>query len=163
MTRQSEVYQVFEKESLTLARAKEVLAQSAPQMSNEPMFAEYELLTKSYAQLLGDLKLLTSVSDRLQAKVDKAKQQTTRKETELEQGLAQLEREKTGRRALALVMGLSAIFFVVSEWVLDPQLQQHPELLGGHGAAVVKLLVALALYPLSRMLENNLRKPAVKK
>ncbi len=163
MNRQSELYQVFENENLILARAKEVMAQADPNKNADQVCAEYGLLTKSYAQLLGDVKLLTSVSDRLQAKINKASQQTSRKDGELALALAQLENERAGRRAFMLVMGLATLFFVISEWVIDPQLQRHTEILGGHAAVVLKSVVALALYPISQALKNNLRKMSVKK
>jgi hypothetical protein len=163
MNRQSELYQVFEKENLILARAKEVVAQAQQEGNGaDLMCAEYEMLTKSYAQLLADVKLLTSVSDRLQARIDKAKQQTSRKDGELEQAQAKLARSQAGERAFMMVMLLAALFFVVSEWAIDPPLAQSGAL-GGQVQVVLKLAVAVALYPLARWFQNNLQKTAVNK
>jgi hypothetical protein len=164
MNRQSELYQVFEKENLILARAKEVVTQAQQDGAGaDPMCAEYELLTKSYAQLLADVKLLTSVSDRLQARIDKARLQTSRRDDELEQVQAKLARSQAGERAFMMVMLLAALFFVVSEWAIDPPLAHQSGVLGGQAAVVLKLAVAVALYPVARWFQNNLQKTTVNK
>jgi hypothetical protein len=162
MSKQPEKYQVFEKENEILRHAKELLAK--PEMlSGHSWSEEYELLAQSYAQLLGEVKLLTSVSDRLQNKLNKANENIARKNEELTQTLDMLIKERAGKRATTIVLMLAALFFVISELVIDPQLQEGARLFGASGIIMLKITVAIALKPLEVLLENLLLKTAARK
>lgn len=162
MSRQPEKYQVFEKENEILKHSKELLARSEPP-SEQLWRQEYELLAQSYAQLLGEVKLLTSVSDRLQNKLNKANDSIARKNDELVQTLDMLTRERAGKRATAIILILAALFFIVSEVVIDPQLEEGAKIFGLSGTILLKILVAIALKPLEMLLENLLLKTAARK
>ncbi|MCS7019275.1 MAG: hypothetical protein RMJ87_09610 [Cytophagales bacterium] len=162
MNKQPEKYQVFEKENEILRHSKDVLA-SPELLSAQAWQQEYERLAQSYAQLLGEVKLLTSVSDRLQNKLNKANENIARKNEELTQTLEMLTRERIGKRATTIVLILAAFFFIVSELVIDPQLQQSAKIFGASGLIVLKVTVAIALKPIEMILENLLLKTAVRK
>ncbi|WP_250630537.1 hypothetical protein [Rhodoflexus caldus] len=162
MSKQPEKYQVFEKENEILRNAKELLAK--PDMLPEHSWVkEYELLAQSYAQLLGEVKLLTSVSDRLQNKLNKANESIARKNDELTQTLDMLTKERVGKRATTIVLMLAALFFIISELVIDPQLQEGAKIFGASGLIMLKITVAIALKPLEVLLENLLLKTAARK
>ncbi len=162
MSKQPEKYQVFEKENEILRSAKELLAK--PDMFPEQSWAkEYELLAQSYAQLLGEVKLLTSVSDRLQNKLNKANESIARKNDELTQTLEMLTKERVGKRATTIVLMLAALFFIISELIIDPQLQEGAKIFGASGLIMLKITVAIGLKPLEVLLENLLLKTAARK
>lgn len=162
MSKQPEKYQVFEKENEILQHAKELLARPEG-LSEQSWLQEYERLAQSYAQLLGEVKLLTSVSDRLQNKLNKANENITRKNEELSRALDMLTRERAGKRATTIVLILAALFFIVSELVIDPQLQESVKIFGASGVIMLKVTVAVALKPLEVLLENLLLKTAARK
>lgn len=162
MSKQPEKYQVFEKENEILRHSKELLAKTE-MLSEQSWLKEYELLAQSYAQLLGEVKLLTSVSDRLQNKLNKANENIARKNEELTQTLDMLTRERAGKRATTIVLMLAALFFIISELVIDPQLQEGTRIFGASGVIMLKITVAIALKPLEVLLENLLLKTAARK
>jgi hypothetical protein len=163
MSKSSEKYQVFEREAQILNHAKETLQIPEDDMNTKAFRAEYELLTQSYAQLLGEVKLLTSVSDRLQNKLNKANESIARKNEELTQTIEMLTKARAGRRATTIVLLIAVLFFVISEWVIDPQIQEHTLLFGTSGVVMLKVLAAVALKPLETLLENMMLKSSIKK
>ena len=62
---------IFGKEENVSSHVKEVIG-SITTRSPENIISEYTFLSKSYEELLGQTKLVTSVSDRLQGKLNKA-------------------------------------------------------------------------------------------
>ncbi|WP_448518652.1 hypothetical protein [Rhodoflexus sp.] len=162
MSRQPEKYQVFEKENEILRHSKDLLAR--PELlSDQSWQQEYEQLVQSYAQLLGEVKLLTSVSDRLQSKLNKANEGITRKNEELAQTLDMLVRERVSKRATAIVLVLAALFFVVSELFIDPRIEENVTILGLSGVIVLKIVAVVMLKPIEIVLENLLLKTAAPK
>jgi len=161
MGKQPEKYQVFEKENEILRHSKDLLA-NPDMIAEQSWIKEYELLAQSYAQLLGEIKLLTSVSDRLQNKLNKANDNIARKNEELTQTLDMLNMERAGKRATTIVLMLAALFFIISELVIDPQLQEGIKLFGVSGALMLKITVAIVLKPLEVLLENLLLKTAAR-
>jgi hypothetical protein len=57
---------------------------------------------------------------------------------------------------------LAALFFIISELVIDPQLQEGIKLFGVSGALMLKITVAIVLKPLEVLLENLLLKTAAR-
>lgn len=160
MIKHTEKYQVFERENEILQHSKALLEK--PEMLLERSWMEeYERLVECYAQLLGEVKLLTSVSDRLQNKLNKANENIARKNEELTQTLEMLKRERVSKQATSLVLVVAALFFVFSEIAIDPQLEESTRLFGFSGVIMLKIMVAIALKPLEVLLENLLLKTAV--
>ena len=150
--------EVFEKEKQILAHCKEILAIPAEQQQNTNLLQEYEVLSKQYAQLLDEVKLLTSVSDRLQSKLNKANDNVTKKNEEIEQLSQVLVKAKAQRKASNVLLVVAVVFFVVTEWVIDPPLK---EALGELAVPIFKFAFALVLIPLKLFLEKALQKTTI--
>lgn len=118
-TQQVDKSQVFEKETQVLSHSRSVLAQPVEELSLDTLRGEYEKLSQSYAQLLGEAKLLTSVSDRLQSRLDKANDTVNRKETELNTALTYLERSKNSMTITNIVFMFIVGLFLVIDWTVD--------------------------------------------
>jgi hypothetical protein len=111
--------QVFEKENQILSYSKSVLKKPVEELSVNTLREEYEQLSQSYAQLLGEVKLLTSVSDRLQNKLDKANDNVNKKETELDRAMTVMTKFKTTNTVTNIVFILFVALFFIVDWTID--------------------------------------------
>jgi hypothetical protein len=118
-TQQVDKSQVFEKETQILSHSRSVLTQPAEELTPDTLRGEYEKLSQSYAQLLGEAKLLTSVSDRLQSRLDKANDNVNRKETELNIALTALEKSKNSLTVTNIIFMFIVGLFLVIDWTVD--------------------------------------------
>ncbi len=118
-TQQVDKTQVFEKETQILSRSRNLLAQPTDELTLDALREEYENLSQSYAQLLGEAKLLTSVSDRLQSRLDKANDNVNRKETELNTALTSLEKFKNSTTITNIIFMFIVGLFLVIDWTVD--------------------------------------------
>jgi hypothetical protein len=111
--------QVFEKENQILSYSKSVLKKPVEELSVSALREEYEQLSQSYAQLLGEVKLLTSVSDRLQNKLDKANDNVKNKETELDKTVEVMHKYRTTNTVTNIVFILFVALFFIVDWTID--------------------------------------------
>jgi hypothetical protein len=121
MAKQTQVdkNQVFEKENEILAYSKNILKKPVEELSAPNLREEYEQLAQSYAQLLGEVKLLTSVSDRLQNKLDKANENVNTKEKELDKALNVMSEFKISHSVTNIVFILFVALFLIVDWTID--------------------------------------------
>jgi len=157
MSKQADKNQVFEKEARILSYSRSILKKSQEELSMEELRHEYEVLSKSYGELLGEVKLLTSVSDRLQNKLDRANETVNKKSDELLESNQLLTRARIGRQATTFVWLAAVIFFLLSDWMIDPEFGAASSV-----PVVIKVGFALALKPMEMLLENILLKTAAK-
>lgn len=111
--------QVFEKENQILSYSKSILKKPTEELSVNTLREEYEQLSQSYAQLLGEVKLLTSVSDRLQNKLDKASDNVKKKEVELDKATLVMNKYKTTNTVTNIVFILFVALFFIVDWTID--------------------------------------------
>jgi hypothetical protein len=111
--------QVFEKENQILSYSKSILKKPVDELSTTTLREEYEQLAQSYAQLLGEVKLLTSVSDRLQNKLDKANENVSKKEMELGKALSVMSESKISHNVTNIVFILFVALFFIVDWTVD--------------------------------------------
>jgi len=111
--------QVFEKENQILSYSKSILKKPVDELSATTLRQEYEQLSQSYAQLLGEVKLLTSVSDRLQNKLDKANENVNKKESELNKLLGVMSESKIAHNVTNIVFVLFVALFFIVDWTID--------------------------------------------
>jgi len=111
--------QVFEKENQILSYSKSILKKPVDELSATILRQEYEQLSQSYAQLLGEVKLLTSVSDRLQNKLDKANENVNKKESELNKLLGVMSESKIAHNVTNIVFVLFVALFFIVDWTID--------------------------------------------
>ncbi len=154
--------QVFEKEHRILVASKNFLAKNVEEISPQEFRQEYEVLSQSYEQLLGEVKLLTSVSDRLQNKLNRANETIVKKNDELKETNDLLNKTKIGKKATTIILIASAIFFLISEWLIDPLLNENGSLVGYSLSFILKLALFFALLPLVKILEKSLLQTANK-
>jgi hypothetical protein len=150
--------QVFEKEHKILAASKNFMSKNVEEISPQEFKSEYEVLSQSYEQLLGEVKLLTSVSDRLQNKLNRANETVIKKNEELKETNDLLNKNKVGKKATTIILFASAIFFLVSEWLIDPMIEGS--VWGYSISFLVKLCLVFALKPLEKILERFLLQTA---
>lgn len=151
---------VFEKESEFLDHSEEVLAK-ASDLTQEALFAEYQLLSEQYARLLGDAKLVTSVSDRLQNKLNNASEQVMQanekvsaQNEKLKQTIALLREARVGKKATTIVLLLAIILFLVSEAFIEPQIEKVVD--DWYIGLLLKGVIAVSLKPLEALVEKFL-------
>lgn len=136
---------------------------------------EFHSLTKNYELLLNEAKLVTSVSDRLQNKLntanDKLKAQSEEikkinkdlevRNVELLETIDALTKARVGRKAATITIILAIILFLVSEGVIEPVVEANTnnQFIG----FAFKGAIALLIKPLETIVESQMLKRATKK
>lgn len=117
-----------------------------------------------------DLDVVTSISDRLQKKLNQANetlqqqaeeirqinQDLNLKNKELQETVDALTKARAGRRAATIVLFIAVGLFIVSEaieWVIESMTQN---VLAVYWVILIKLLIALLLKPIESLLETNI-------
>jgi hypothetical protein len=114
---------------------------------------------------LGEVKLLTSVSDRLQNKLNRANETVIKKSDELKETNDLLNKTKIGKKATTIILFASAIFFFTSEWLIDPLIDEmyaQGFMWGKSASFFLKFAVVFSLKPLEKILERFLLQTANK-
>ena len=149
---------VFENEKKILKRAQQINEQ---ELDPTTLAKEYKILYKNYAQLLGDARLVTSVSDRLQNKLNRtneelntANEKITAKNKQLGQTIQQLKEAKVGRKATTIVLLLAVVLFLISEAFIEPQIESAIN--DWYIGLVIKGLIALLIKPIEIIVERIL-------
>lgn len=148
MSKQSDKSQMFEKENQILTHSKEITQQGVPVVSPDSLLQEYDLLSQSYAQLLGEVKLLTSVSDRLQYKLNRSNDNVSKKQDDHARMAQQLESAKQERRAKNMVIFVLIIVFATSHWTVDDFLAIVFDFTGGFGLLLFKFIFCFVVFQL---------------
>ncbi|TAE01275.1 MAG: hypothetical protein EAZ97_03570 [Bacteroidetes bacterium] len=156
---------VFEKEQNILQHSQKVLEESES-LSKIKWASEYETLMSSYAQLLNETKLLTSVSDRLQNKLNKANDQIAKKNAELQETIDELTKAKASRKAGTIILLIAIGFFLFSE-LIDPYVMALVNATDSlfHSMIVpflIKGVLVVVLKPIESFVEDRLLKLAQK-
>ncbi len=166
--------EVFEQEVEILNKARKILSDKN-QYSLEDLWKSYHVLFKSYEKMLGDATLMTTVSDRLQNRLNITSEQLkTRSEqirlanTKLEQQnellqntIDELIKTKVSRRATTITLTVAVLLFLLSEGILEPWIEfQTDSFLVGF---VLKGVIALLLRPIDYLVEKYLLYEAMQK
>jgi uncharacterized phage infection (PIP) family protein YhgE len=134
----------------------------------------YKLLCDKYDRLIGEAKLLTSVSDRLHSKLNEANEKLKKQSDEinkinddlkvnnqlLQDTIDQLVKAKVGRKASSIVLLIAILLFVISEGVLEPIVEQrigNPQI-----GFIFKLGIAVLLKPIDVLVERYMMRRALK-
>ena len=149
---------VFENEKIILKQAQ---ATNKKNLELTPLSEEYNRLTQEYAQLLGDARLVTSVSDRLQNKINRANDQLneanekiTAQNEKLRYTIVQLREAKVGRKATTIVLLLAVVLFLISEAFIEPQIEKVID--DWYIGLVFKGMIALLLKPIENVVQRIL-------
>ena len=149
---------VFGKESKYLNHAEKIREQ-ASELSQEELAEEYKLLADQYALLLGDAKIVTSVSDRLQNKVNKANDQILDQNEKLRQTIRLLKEARAGKKATTIVLLLAIVLFLFSEAFLEPKIERFVD--DWYVGLLLKGIIAVILKPIESLVEKYLYKRSV--
>mgnify|MGYP006268267875 CR=1 FL=1 len=162
--------QVFEREYEHLREAKETLSKlKEDALSSEQLTISYQELTESYERLLDDSRLMTSVSDRLQNKLNRANDEIQAKNAELRKTIELLTAARAGRKAAMYALGLAIVLFIISEMVIEPKIDEWVASYNeDHSydfwvSLFFKGLIAVLIKPLEGMIERFLVQQEIKK
>ncbi|WMN06674.1 hypothetical protein [Marivirga arenosa] len=140
----------------------------------EKVKENYKLLCEKYDRLIGEAKLLTSVSDRLHSKLNEANEKLKKQSDEinkinddlkvnnqlLQDTIDQLVKAKVGRKASSIVLLIAILLFVLSEGFLEPIVEQkvgNPQI-----GFLFKLGIAVLLKPIDVIVERYMMRRALK-
>ncbi len=134
----------------------------------------YTALCNKYDRLIGEAKLLTSVSDRLHSRLSEANEKLKKQSDEinkinddlkvnnqlLQDTIDQLVKAKVGRKASSIVLLIAIILFIISEGVLEPLVEEKfgNEQIG----FLFKLGIAILLKPIDVLVERYMMRKALK-
>ena len=156
---------VFESESEFLDHSEEILGK-ATELNHETLLREYQLLSEQYARLLGDAKLVTSVSDRLQNKLNNANEQVmeanqkvSAQNEKLRQTISLLREARVGKKATTIVLLLAVLLFLISEAFIEPQIEKVVD--DWYIGLLLKGIIAVSLKPLESIVEKYLYKKSM--
>lgn len=162
--------EVFKEETICANKAKEVL-DNYDSRSKEEVLAAFQSLHASFEQLLGDANMITSISDRLQNKLNNANElmrtqaeeinkqnaELDKKNKELTETIDELTKARVGRQAATITLVLFVVLFITEEILIGPQI----DVLTNNNqiyAALIKGAIALLLKPLEGFVEGQLLK-----
>lgn len=164
---------LFSKEKEILERVKQVC--SNEQISRDEILDEYKGLCYDYERLLKEIKVLTSVSDRLHVKLNAANQQLKDQSEEikeineelkannqvLQDTIDQLFKARVGRKATSIVLLIAIILFIISEGLIEPIIEDFND--NFYIGLFFKGVIALSLKPIDSVVERYLMRSAIKK
>ncbi|MDX1903365.1 MAG: hypothetical protein SFU27_04330 [Thermonemataceae bacterium] len=148
---------IYAQELQELQKAKEIIEQNYKDISEEKLKEAYQHLTDNFEEAIGQLKLITNVSDKVQKRLDKLNNSLDQKNQELERTVQELSEAKAGKIATTIVMFLAALLFVVEEIVLEPIIYNFVTANQWYSLGI-KLVLVLLLKPLEIVLENIILK-----
>ncbi|PCH67537.1 MAG: hypothetical protein COC01_05620 [Bacteroidetes bacterium] len=157
---------IFGNERIVLDKANALLENNA--LTTENFLVEFQGLTKQYSELLGQTKLVTSVSDRLQGKLNRAYDKIHKvnsdlesRNIELQETIDELTKARASKKAATLVIIVAVGLFFISEGILEPYIEDHTE--NPYLGFGLKGGIALLIKPIETIIEKHLLKQALKK
>ncbi|MEQ8358784.1 MAG: hypothetical protein RH860_04800 [Cytophagales bacterium] len=150
---------VFEKETAILEHIQEFLAKDG--VSKDEYKEELLQIKNYYEDLLDQGMLITKVSDRLQNKLNNLNGKLQDKNVELQNTIDELTKARVGRKATTIVLLVAVALFLISEGVLEPQIEAQ---IGDNIwlGLLFKGLIALLLKPIETLTEKYLMNQALK-
>ncbi|WP_299461482.1 hypothetical protein [uncultured Microscilla sp.] len=169
---------VFIRELKALNQAKEILEQTGDSdVVSKENFVE---LCTHYESLLGDTRVITNISDRLQNKLNRANDVLHERSEEIktindqlnEQNLVlqntidELTKTKLSRRAATITIIAAMLLFILSEGLLEPIIEEQARKADYHAnwiSFAFKGFIALLLKPIEYLIERYLQREAIRK
>lgn len=165
---------VFKDETAAADNARRII-EGSDTLSKDEVVKEFHSLLANFDQLLGDATMITSISDRLQNKlnsandqlkfqadeINKKNQALDSKNKELQETIDELTRARVGRQAATITLFLFVILFVTEEIFIGPQIDAFTNNHLYYGA-LIKGAVALLLKPLEGFVEKIMLSQVIK-
>lgn len=149
---------VYIREVNELHRAKKIAEEM--KLSEQELKTEYFRLLDNFEEAVGQMRLITKVSDKIQKKLDKVNaaldqknQELDHKNKELIQTIQELTQARAGKIATTIVLFIAMALFMVEEVLIEPlimSLTNNNQLVG----IGIKLFLVLLLKPAESLLEN---------
>ena len=158
---------IYHQEIESLQKSKDFLKKKG--YSREELQLEYKQLLENHEELLGQVKIITKISDRLQKKLNKTNDkledtnnQLNDTNIKLNETIDALTEARIGRKAGTIVMILAVALFILSEAFIEPRIDEmFPDnFLAGLG---LKLVVAILIKPGEDLMNRYMLKKARKK
>jgi len=150
---------IYIREVNELRRAKKI-EESLDYHEKELLKEEYSRLLENFEEAIGQMHLITNVSDKIQKKLDKTNaaidqknQELDIKNKELQKTVDQLSQARAGKIATTIVLVLAAILFLIEEIFIEPLIAN---MVGSNewASAGIKLFIVLSLKPIESVIEN---------
>lgn len=171
---------VFNRELKALNHAKEILEKTGE--SDTISRQDFEELCTQYESLLGDTRVITNISDRLQNKLNRANDTLLERSEEIkeintqlnEQNLLlqntidELTKTRLSRRAATITIIAAMLLFILSEGLLEPFIEtqaQRSELAPNYVSWIsfgLKGFIALLLKPIEYVIDRYLQREAIR-
>ena len=116
---------------------------------------EFKTLCINYEDILGQIKIITRISDRLQGRLNKTNDQLNEKNTELQKTISELVKTRISRKATTIVFIIAIALFLIVEAVIEPYIEIYTSF---YTALFIKLLIALMIKPAEMLLEHSFMK-----
>lgn len=157
---------IYQQELENLEQSKAFLKRS--EYSKMDIQLEFKKLVENYEDLIDQVKIITKISDRLQKKLDRTNDklqvmndELNDKNIQLKETIDALTEAKIGRRAATLVLILAIALFVLSEVIIEPEIEKMVE--NSWVGLGLKLVVAILIKPAESLTEKTMLKRARKK
>jgi hypothetical protein len=162
MRKRKKKIDVFEKEKEILEQTKEIAISAEKGNIEKPELTKhYSTLKEDFSRLLEETSLITSVSDRLQNKLNRANEKITNQNVQLQETIDMLTKARIGRKATTLVLILAIILFILSEAIIEPQIDGYVGNNFWFGLGF-KGIIALMLKPIESLIERMMINRTVK-
>ncbi|MEM7551870.1 MAG: hypothetical protein AAF363_19470 [Bacteroidota bacterium] len=171
MKKKNRKEKVFQNEIDILNHARSCVQ---PPIEKEELQSKYGDLCDKYESLIGIAKLLTSVSDRLHLRLDKANKKLItqseeiqemndaliEKNKKLEDTMSAMVRATIGRKASTIVLVIAIILFIISEIIIEPVIENNTD--NEYIGYIGKGAIALLLKPIDVIVERYLIRQKMK-
>lgn len=157
---------IYQQELENLEQSKAFLKRN--EYSKMDIQLEFKKLVENYEELIDQVKIITKISDRLQKKLNKTNEklavmndQLNDKNIQLKETIDALTEAKIGRRASTIVMVVAILLFILSEVVIEPEIDR---VVANNWVGLgLKLAVAILIKPGETLVEKSMLKRARKK
>lgn len=157
---------VYLREIEELERAQAFIAQE--NIENHIFRNEYVKLVESFDDAVGQMRLITKVSDKVQKKLDRVNSALDVKNAELDTKNAELDvknaelqttideltQARAGKIAATIVLIIAVMLFLLEELFIDNLIKNLLGTTSQWASVITKLVVVLMLKPLEGLLEN---------
>ncbi len=150
---------VYLREIEELERAQAFIAQE--NIENHIFRNEYVKLVDSFEDAVGQMRLITKVSDKVQKKLDRVNSaldvknaELDIKNAELQTTIDELTQARAGKIAATIVLAVAVMLFLLEELFIDSAIKNLLGTTSQWAGVITKLVVVLLLKPLEGLLEN---------
>ena len=143
---------VYVREIEELERAQAFIAQE--NIENHIFRNEYVKLVDSFDDAVGQMRLITKVSDKIQKKLDRVNSALDVKNAELQKTIDELTQARAGKIAASIVLAIAVMLFLLEELFIDNLIKNLLGTTSQWASVITKLVVVLMLKPLEGLLEN---------